>query len=264
MYFLGRASSWPDKTTIYLVDGQNESVGVESVSRTRRPLPHAQQHQIWHWAIVCAKWWGRRLRWPGWPTSGPRRRPPRWTLRIGSGPWPWTNLSPDRRNPHLLAVLLFKSRLKQVPVFHPDDDRPGTSTEGASRRRAAGHGKCGRESFFCRRVVCATGRGRPSCWRRRVAALVLGKMPPTSRWRDRPDGEPGRCLATDALVELEGMSKMPYWAVWLLYHLVARPKIKNLEKPPEKKRKKEMKDAEEDGILHLASASCKFQTDSIT
>ena len=99
MYFLGRASSWPDKTTIYLVDGQNESVGVESVSRTRRPLPHAQQHQIWHWAIVCAKWWGRRLRWPGWPTSGPRRRPPRWTLRIGSGPWPWTNLSPDRRNP---------------------------------------------------------------------------------------------------------------------------------------------------------------------
>ena len=46
MYFLGRASSWPDKTTIYLVDGQNESVGVESVSRTRRPLPHAQQHQI--------------------------------------------------------------------------------------------------------------------------------------------------------------------------------------------------------------------------
>ena len=36
-------------------------------------------------------------------------------------------LSPDRRDPQdckMLAVLLFKSRLQQVPVFHPNDSWP--------------------------------------------------------------------------------------------------------------------------------------------
>ena len=85
----------------------------------------------------------------------------RYALVVAHGPGQTSRRTDGIRK--MLAALLFKSRLKQVPVFHPDDDRPGTSTEGASRRRAAGHGKCGRESFFCRRVVCATGRGRPSC-----------------------------------------------------------------------------------------------------
>ena len=61
-------------------------------------------------------------------------------------------------------------------------------------------------------------RGGPwTC--RALTALMLFATP--------LDDEPGRCWAA-AVVELEGMrgrSKLPYWAVWLLYHLV--PQIKN-------------------------------------